>query len=181
MALVVGLVLLLMSPSVAFAVDVPDEVVPGQSVLVTGDAGLLGGPVTLRSGTTKLAVGVVGIPFVWPLSYGERRFLPGERVPVDACSIPVAGSTPGILTSSQFCEGATTTIARVPGVRLRRVGRLTGAKWTGWGNATARGRVRGGGRATASRIVQCTGELWYSAVDLRAGGRLIRLRGLAPC
>jgi hypothetical protein len=181
--LLVAIALLLAMPFTAQAkLVVPAEVVPGESVLVDGGPELLGGVVTLRPEGAKVVAGVAGTPFVWPLSYDGRRFVPGQRVDVDVCSVPVTTVAPGLMTSSMFCESAQTVIGgRAPEVRLKRITRLAGARWSGWGAATARGRGRRGLTAMASAIVDCDGRLWYSAVDIRAGRRVRRLRGLAPC
>jgi hypothetical protein len=62
---------------------------------------------------------------------------------------------------------------------------MTGARWSDWGGAVARGRGFVGRRAVvavASEIVECEGRLWYGAAEIRRRGRVVQqLTGLAPC
>lgn len=178
------------------------------------DVSMAGAIVTLRpqvapGRTAKVVVanavagadGQVRATFVWPSEYllcdeggvcGERSFVPGQQVSVSACSVPVTSGVPGsLLASSQACAGASTAIGgraarvRLPGgVAPRRVGKLAGARWSGWGKAVAQARGSVGSRsatAVARDIVDCGGRLWYSVVEIRAAGRVQRVRDLAPC
>jgi hypothetical protein len=170
---------------------VPAEVVPGEQVVVEGSPGLAGGVVTLRPDDERLVVGVVGTPFVWPTSYAGRRFLPGQRVPLDACSVPVVTGTPaaGIMASSTFCLGGETVVggrvrALLRGrVEPRRAGVLRSARWTAWGSATARARGFSGRRratAVAAGLVDCGGTAAYSTLTVRQDGRVLQALRL-PC
>jgi hypothetical protein len=203
--LLAAFVLLALPVSAQAKLDLP-ELLPGEKTVLEfgADAALLNATVKLMPDVAegvwgsvevgKVAIGADGralSTFVMPESFlcrqgceGERKFFPGQKVSVSVCSVPATGGPveTGILTSSQFCLGGVTRVGgRVRGVRLKKVARLSGARWSRWGTAEARGRARGAVRATASEIVDCAGDLWYSAVDIRSGGRVTRLRGLAPC
>ena len=204
---IVLLVVLLAAPAVARAgLVVPDAVVPGtEAVVRITEDGLEGGEVRLLPDAGPGAFGRVVLGaleggehrFVMPSTYactsgctGERPFVPGQLVRVSVCSVPVAGGDEGILTSSIFCLGGTTVVARARvllrgRVEPRRAGRLVVSRWSAWGSASARARgVVGGRRATAvaSEIAECRGRLWYSTVVVRQDGRTVQtLRDLAPC
>jgi hypothetical protein len=211
--LLVGAVILATPVTALAGPALPEEVVAGQEVTLDlgTDAAMIGAVVTLRpaAGEGKVvagrasagADGTVKATFAWPARYQrcddsgacvERSFLPGQGVDVAACSVPVTSGVPGlILASSQACVGASTIMGgraarvRLPGgVAPRRVGKLSGARWNGWGKAVAQARGVVGGRsatALARDIVDCDGRLWYSTVEIRSGGRVQRVRDVAPC
>ena len=97
-------------PATAWAgLAAPAEVVPGQEVVITGEAGLIGAPLTLSvdlpgGAFGEATGGLIGADrtarFEMPATFactggceGERRFLPGQRVGLSACNLPqVAGS-----------------------------------------------------------------------------------------
>ena len=186
------LVALLALPATARAdLSLPAEVVPGEPVVIGAEAGLIGAPVKLSVDDGGTVGGLVAADasarFVMPATYGERRFLPGQRVDVSVCSVPVVGGSPaaGIMTSSTFCLGGSTIVggrvrALLRGrVEPRRVGALRNARWSRWGAASARARgVVAGARATAvaSGLVDCGEFVAYSRLTVRG-----EKRDLAPC
>ncbi len=197
------LLVLLALPATARAdLTLPDEVVPGQEIVVTAEAGLAGGQAKLLPdlpGGVGRAVAPVGSAgsFQMPATYectegcsGTRRFVPGQRLDVSVCSPASVGTGP-ILTSSMFCLGGRTVVGgRVEAVlrgraEPRRIGVLRNARWSAWGTASARARGLAGGRratAVASRLVDCDGTAAYSTLTVRQDGRTLQvLRDLAPC
>ena len=183
------LVALLALPATARAdLSLPAEVVPGSEVVVGAEAGLAGAPVRLSVDDGGAVGGLVGVDgaarFVMPATYGERRFLPGQRVDVSVCSVPVVGGSPaaGIVISSTFCLGGSTVVggrvrALLRGrVEPRRVGALRNVRWTGWGTGSARARGRRGS-AVASGLVDCGTFAAYTSLQIRGEKQTLR----APC
>ena len=117
-------------------------------------------------------------------SVARADLVPDQAVSVSVCSAPVTGGSEGILTSSIVCSGGSARVLLEGRFEPRRVGGLTGARWTGWGGATARAVGTARGRravAIASSIVDCGGVLAYDTVTVRRGRRTQVLRELAPC
>lgn len=185
---------------------VPEEVVPGEPVVVAGEAGVAGSPVKLsvelpNGGFGRAVGGVVGLDgvarFAMPAVFecsegctGEQRFLPGQRVGLTACTVPVVTGTPaaGLMASSVFCLGGSSVVggrvrATLRGrVEPRRAGVLRSARWTSWGAGTARARGFAGGRratAVASGLVDCPGGPAYSTLTIRQEGRALQSLRLA--
>ena len=193
-------VLMATLPATAWAgLRAPAEVVPGEEVVVTGEPGVIGSPVELEvdlpgGGSGRAVGGLVGLDgvarFAMPSVFectegcaGPRRFLPGRRVGLTACSLPSVTASPDLVTSSIFCLGGSTVVGgRVHALlrgraEPRRVGVLRNARWTAWGAASARARGLAGGRraiAIASGLVDCPSGPAYSVVTVRRNGRALQ-------
>ena len=186
MRLCIALVLLLAAPAVADGFTLP-VLVPGEWAVVEGVHDFEEADVRVlaadgSAGAGRMPVDDGRLSFEMPRAYGAgRRFLPGQVVSVNLCSVPVTEESSHGGTSSLYCAGAWGKVGgRVSGVRLAPVAQLAGARWRGWGTATARARRRGV-RAKASALVECDGTIWYSRVTVRARGRVRQLHDLAPC
>jgi hypothetical protein len=151
-------------------------------------------------------VGSIRLASTYQLCRGSRQcetrtLFPGLRLEGRATTtMPVTRTSPTgetIETSAQMSERVTAVVGDVAGVDpvilttaarrnppklITRSGRsLTRLRWSGWGGTVARARGRSGRKrveVTASRIVDCGGELFYTRVRVR-GGEVVPVR--APC